>query len=61
MKTFKIACIPGDGIGNEVMPEGIRALDAAAAAGGFKLEYTHHDWSCERYKATGAMMPEDGL
>lgn len=61
MKTFKIACIPGDGIGNEVMPEGIRALDAAAAAGGFKLEYTHHDWSCERYKATGAMMPADGI
>ena len=43
MKTFKIACIPGDGIGNEVMPEGIHALDAAAAAGGFKLEYTHYD------------------
>lgn len=61
MKTYHIACIPGDGIGNEVMPEGVRALDAAAAAGGFKLEYTHYDWSCERYKATGAMMPEDGI
>ncbi|MEL6997180.1 MAG: tartrate dehydrogenase [Pseudomonadota bacterium] len=61
MNTYKIACIPGDGIGNEVMPEGIRALDAAAAVGGFKLDYTHYDWSCERYKATGAMMPEDGI
>lgn len=61
MKTYKIACIPGDGIGNEVMPEGLRAVEAAAAAGGFKIETTHYDWSCERYKATGAMMPEDGI
>ncbi|MEM7210606.1 MAG: tartrate dehydrogenase [Pseudomonadota bacterium] len=61
MKSYKIACIPGDGIGNEVMPEGIRALDAAAAGSGFSLEYTHYDWSCERYKASGAMMPEDGI
>ncbi|MEM1299987.1 MAG: isocitrate/isopropylmalate family dehydrogenase, partial [Pseudomonadota bacterium] len=61
MKTYKIACIPGDGIGNEVMPEGLRAVEAAAAAGGFQIETTHYDWSCERYKATGAMMPEDGI
>ena len=61
MTTFRIACIPGDGIGNEVMPVGIKALDAAAAGAGFALEYTHYDWSCERYKSTGAMMPEDGI
>ena len=61
MKTYKIACIPGDGIGNEVMPEGLRAVQAAAAAGGFRIETTDYDWSCERYKATGAMMPEDGI
>ncbi|MEO1492132.1 MAG: tartrate dehydrogenase [Pseudomonadota bacterium] len=61
MTSYKIACIPGDGIGNEVMPEGLRALEAAAAAGGFSVETTHYDWSCERYKATGAMMPEDGI
>ena len=61
MKTYQIACIPGDGIGNEVMPEGLRAVEAAAAAGGFKVETTHYDWSCERYKSTGAMMPEDGI
>lgn len=61
MKTYQIACIPGDGIGNEVMPEGLRAVEAAAAAGGFRIETTHYDWSCERYRATGAMMPEDGI
>ncbi len=61
MKTYQIACIPGDGIGNEVMPEGLRVLEAAAAASQFKIETTHYDWSCERYKATGAMMPEDGI
>lgn len=61
MKTYKISCIPGDGIGNEVMPEGLRVLNAAAAAGGFRIETTDYDWSCERYKATGAMMPEDGI
>lgn len=61
MKTFKIACIPGDGIGNEVMPEGLRAVEAAAAAGGFRIETTSYDWSCERFKSTGAMMPEDGI
>ena len=61
MTTYRIACIPGDGIGNEVMPEGLRVLEAAAAAGGFGIETTHFDWSCERYKATGAMMPEDGI
>ena len=61
MKTYRIACIPGDGIGNEVMPEGLRAVQAAAAAGDFRIETTHYDWSCERYKATGAMMPEDGI
>ena len=61
MKTYRLACIPGDGIGNEVMPEGLRVLEAAAAAGQFRIETTHHDWSCERFKATGSMMPEDGI
>ncbi len=61
MKTYRLACIPGDGIGNEVMPEGLRVLQAAAAAGQFRIETTDHDWSCERFKATGSMMPEDGI
>jgi len=61
MKTFKIAAIPGDGIGNEVLPEGIRAVDAAAARFGLRFEWEHFPWSCEYYRETGAMMPSDGL
>ena len=58
--TFRIAVIPGDGIGREVMPEGLRALDAAAGRFGIRLEYTHIEWaSCEYYARTGRMMPED--
>ncbi len=61
MKTYRIALIPGDGIGREVMPEGVRALEAAGAAFGFAIDARPFDWSCETYKATGRMMPEDGL
>jgi tartrate dehydrogenase/decarboxylase / D-malate dehydrogenase len=57
----KIAVIPGDGIGKEVLPEGMRVLDAAATRFGFEMEWTTFDWSCERYTKTGRMMPEDGL
>jgi tartrate dehydrogenase/decarboxylase/D-malate dehydrogenase len=60
-RTYKIAAIPGDGIGKETLPEGLRVLDAAAARFGFALRTTGYDWSCERYARTGAMMPEDGL
>jgi len=57
---FRIAVIPGDGIGREVMPEGLRALDAAAARFNLRLEYTHIEWaSCDYYAKTGRMMPED--
>ncbi len=61
MSKHKIAVIPGDGIGKEVVPEGIRVLDAAASKFGLGFEWTHFDWSCERYHETGRMMPEDGL
>ena len=61
MTTYRIAVIPGDGIGTEVMPEGIRAMDAAAAAGGFAFDWQWFDWSCETYKTTGRMMPADAL
>ncbi|MDP6429934.1 MAG: tartrate dehydrogenase [Rhodospirillales bacterium] len=61
MNTYKIALIPGDGIGREVVPEGVRVLDAAAAKFGFSFTWDEFDWSCETYHQTGAMMPEDGL
>jgi tartrate dehydrogenase/decarboxylase / D-malate dehydrogenase len=59
-KTYKIAAIPGDGIGKEVMPEGLRVLDAAAKRFGFELQTTPIAWaSCDHYLATGDMMPAD--
>jgi tartrate dehydrogenase/decarboxylase/D-malate dehydrogenase len=61
MKRYRIAVIPGDGIGREVVPAGLQVLEAAAAKFGFGLDFAHFDWSCETYKATGAMMPPDGL
>jgi len=57
---FNIAVIPGDGIGKEVMPEGLRVLDAAAARFGLQLRYTHIEWaSCDYYAKNGKMMPDD--
>ncbi len=61
MRTHRIAVIPGDGIGKEVVPEGLRVLEAAGRRFGFAVEATHFDWSCEVYARTGRMMPEDGL
>ena len=57
---YNIAVIPGDGIGKEVMPEGLRVLDAAAGRFGIELHYKHIEWaSCDYYAATGKMMPDD--
>jgi tartrate dehydrogenase/decarboxylase/D-malate dehydrogenase len=61
MKTFKVAVIPGDGIGREVVPEGVRVLDAAGERFGFRFAWREFDWSCEIYATTGRMMPADGL
>jgi tartrate dehydrogenase/decarboxylase / D-malate dehydrogenase len=61
MKTFNIAVIAGDGIGKEVVPEGIRVLEAAGQRFGFRLQCQAFDWSCETYAQTGKMMPDDGL
>ena len=61
MATYRIASLPGDGIGKEVVPEGLRVLRAAASRFGFALEVTDYDWSCETYEKTGRMMPADGL
>jgi tartrate dehydrogenase/decarboxylase/D-malate dehydrogenase len=57
----KIAVIPGDGIGTEVVAEGCRVLDRAGEIWGFRFEWESFDWSCKRYLETGRMMPEDGL
>lgn len=60
-KTYRIAVIPGDGIGKETMPEALRVLDAASRRFGFSLSLDHHEWSCDLYKKTGAMMPSNGM
>src|SRR6202165_4874971 len=61
MKIFKIAVIPGDGIGKEVVPEGLRVLEAAGRRFDLKFSCKNFDWSCETYLKTGKMMPDDGL
>lgn len=59
--NFNVAVIPGDGIGKEVMPEGMRVLEAAGRQYGFEIVWQEFNWSCERYLQTGRMMPEDGI
>jgi tartrate dehydrogenase/decarboxylase/D-malate dehydrogenase len=61
IKHYKIAVIPGDGIGKEVVPEAIKVIDTVAAQLNFRIDYEFFDWSCETYKATGRMMPEDAI
>ena len=61
MKKYKIAVIEGDGIGREVVPEGLRVVEAVGRKFDFGLTWSHFDWSCERFVKTGRMMPEDGL
>jgi tartrate dehydrogenase/decarboxylase / D-malate dehydrogenase len=59
-RNYRIAVIPGDGIGVEVMPEGVRVLEAAAKRHGFKLQLDWFDFSsCDYYLQHGRMMPED--
>ena len=58
--SFRIAVIPGDGIGKEVIPEGLRVLDRAGELFDIGLEYKHIEWaSCDYYLQTGKMMPDD--
>lgn len=62
MKTFKIAVIPGDGIGPEVIKEGVRVMNRIAEVdGSFAFEYTWFPWGCDYYLETSRMMPEDGM
>jgi tartrate dehydrogenase/decarboxylase / D-malate dehydrogenase len=59
--SYRIALIPGDGIGREVVPEGVRALKALSGCFTFAMEFTEFPYSCEYYLKTGRMMPADGL
>jgi tartrate dehydrogenase/decarboxylase/D-malate dehydrogenase len=61
MSTHRIALIPGDGIGREVIPAACAVLDAVGKRHGISFTYDEFDWSCERFLAEGAMMPADGL
>ncbi len=61
MQTHRIAVIAGDGIGQEVVPEGIRVVDAAGARFGLSFQWDELPWSCAYYAKTGKMMPDDGL
>ena len=60
-RKYKVAAIPGDGIGREVVPEGIRVVEAAGRQFGFSIAWREFDWSCESFAKTGRMMPVDGL
>ena len=61
MSHYRIASIPGDGIGQEVIPAGIQVAEVLAQRFGFSIEFKHFDWSCKTYLSTGTMMPKDGL
>ena len=59
MDRHRIAVIPGDGIGREVVPEGLRVLEAAARRFGIAFVFDEFDWSCDYYLTHGRMMPEN--
>lgn len=61
MARYKVAVIEGDGIGREVVPEGLRVLEAAGRRFDVTFSWQHFDWGCERYLQTGRLMPEDGI
>jgi len=61
MQTWKIAVVPGDGIGKEIVPEGIRVMDEAARLLHFRLQYDYYPWGAEHYLEHGEFMPADGL
>ena len=62
MNSYKIAALPGDGIGREIMPYALQMLNAVAeTAGGFQFEFKTYPWGCEHYLETGVIMPPDGI
>lgn len=61
MSSYRIAVIPGDGVGNEVAREAVKILTASADKHGFRVQIESFDWGCDLYLKNGVMMPEDGL
>ncbi len=62
MNKYKIALIPGDGIGVDEINEGVKVIETAKELdSGFEVEYSHLPWSCKYYTETGKMMPDDGI
>ena len=61
MSSYRIAVIAGDGIGQEVVPEGIRVLDAVSSRFGLRFQWEAFPWGCDYFARHGRMMPEDGL
>lgn len=61
MSKYRIALIPGDGIGKEVVPAGVEVLEAAGRRFGISFEWDERPWGCDYYLETGRMMPPDGL
>ena len=62
MADYKVAVIPGDGVGLEVIDEGRKALEAVAAViGNLSFQFTEFPWGSEYYRETGSLMPEDGI
>ena len=61
VNSYRVALIPGDGIGREVLTEGVKVMEAAASRFNFQLNWTEFDWSCERFHSVGEIMPADGV
>ena len=61
MNNYRVALIPGDGIGREVLDEGVKVMEAAARRYDFQFNWSEFDWSCERFHSVGEIMPADGL
>ncbi|HNT56577.1 MAG TPA: isocitrate/isopropylmalate family dehydrogenase, partial [Syntrophales bacterium] len=60
-RTYRIAVIPGDGIGKEVVVEGMRVIEAAGRRFQFLADWTEFPWGCDYFIRSGEMMPKDGL
>src|SRR3974390_436739 len=60
-RTYRIAIIAGDGIGKEVVPAGLAAVEAATRNSGVTIEWTELPWGCDYYLAKGRMMDDDGF